>query len=415
MERAMKRNIGLLVLTLIIAAAALFLDIRFDRQSTDARTRVLVVEREHAALSAGLAELRAAQASYLAAGQGPDFWMSKATDLAAQVGTSLASLREQAVSPEARQKYHAAEAALADFNKFDGRARDFVRSDQRLFASDLVFMDSLQAIEKIGAELSAARSMQTAAAETDVIQVSRLRLAVNAASLAGLALIAFLVRPQGAAAPAAAEQKAPASVAPSTLQMLRDLPPPVRSSPPPAPPPIAPPLPVAQPAPRGANLSAAAELCVDLARVADASEMPTLVQRAATVLEAKGVVLWVADAAGTSLRPTLTHGYADKVLARMGPLQVDSENVTALAFRSMQAHAVSGTSPADPGAVAVPLITPSGCVGVLAAETRPNRNGQDLLPLARIIAAQFSSIVAPTETGVLPAQSPPIEARTAQA
>jgi hypothetical protein len=37
-----------------------------------------------------------------------------------------------------------------------------------------------------------------------------------------------------------------------------------------------------------------------------------------------------------------------------------------------------------------------------------------VLPLARIIAAQFSSIVAPTETGVLPSQ-PPIEARTAQA
>ena len=405
----MKRNIGLLVLTLIIATAALILDIRFDSQSTDARTHVLVVEREHAGLTASLARLRAAQAAYLAAGQGPDFWMARATDLAAEAGNALIRLRDQAVSSEAGQKYRAAEAALADFRKLDGRARDFVRSDQRLFASDLVFMDSLQALERIEGELAAARSIQIAAAEGQVIEVGRLRLAVNTASLAGLALLVFLVRPQAPAAPAE-----PKPAAASTLQMLRDLPPPVKSPPPPTPPPIAPPLPVAQPAPRPANLSAAAELCVDLARVSDAAEMPTLVQRAATVLEAKGVVLWVADSAGTSLRPSLTHGYSDKILSRMGPLQVDSENVTALAFRSMEAQSVSGMSPADAGAVAVPLITPSGCVGVLAAETRPNRNGQDILPLARIIAAQFASIVAPTDSGVLPIDAR-VEVKTAQA
>ena len=414
----MKRNIGLLVLTLIIAAVALVLDIRFDSQGTDARTRVLVVERDHAALTSTLAQLRAAQAAYLAIGQGPDFWMSKATDLTNEISASLTTMREQAVSPEATQKYRSAEVALGELKKVDARAREYLGSENRLLASDLVFMDALQANEKIGAELSAARSMQTAAAESEVIEVSRRRLAVNAAALAGLALLVFLVRPPAApASTAAAEPKSStssSSMSPSTLQMLRDLPPPVKAPPPPAAPPIAPPLPVAQPAPRPANLSAAAELCVDLARVADAKELPTLVQRAAGVLEAKGIVLWVADASGTSLRPSLTHGYSEKVVTRMGPLQIDSENVTALAFRSMQAHVVSGTSPADAGAVAVPLMTPSGCVGVLAAETRPNRSGQEVLPLARILAAQFAAIVAPAETGVLPVE-PAIEARSAQA
>jgi hypothetical protein len=403
----MKRNIGLLVLTLIIAAAALVVDVRFDRRSNDARTHVLVVEREHAQLSTTLARLRAAQAAYVAAGQGYEFWMTSVTDLAAKASAALTRMREEAASQDAEARYRAADAALAEFNKIDGRVRDFVRDDQKLFASDLIFIDGLQSLEKVDAELGAARSAQTAAAERAFIEVSRLRLALNAAAFAGLAVLVFLVRPQ----PAAAEPKQ----APSTAQMLKELPPPVKKTPVPAPATLTPaPLPVAQPVAKTVNLSAAAELCVDLARVADARDMPTLVQRAAAVLEAKGVVLWVADTSGSSLRPSLTHGYADRIVARMGPLQVDSENVTALAYRTMEPQTVNGTSPADAGAVAVPLITPSGCVGVLAAETRPNRNGQELLPLARIIAAQFASIVAPADTGVMPAE-PAAGARTAQA
>ena len=396
----MKRNITFLLLTLIIAGGALVLDIRFDRVSAAARAQLLAVERDHAAIVATVANLRAAQASYVAAGQGADFWIERVTDLVAEATATLARLREQAMTAGAGERLAAAEVALAEFNAIDGRARDFVRSDQRLLASDLVFLDAMQRIEKVESELGAARAAEAAEAEDQLIQTARLRLAMNTAAFAGLGLLVFVGRPPAARA---AEPKP----APSTLQMIRDLPPPVKkTAPPPAPvatPAAAPVPPVLKPA----NLSAAAELCVDLARVADGRDLPALVNRAASVLEAKGIVLWVVDAAGAQLRPSLTHGYPDKVVARLGPLQVDGENVTALAFRSMQPQTVNGTSPADAGAVAVPLITPSGCVGVLAAETRPNRSGQDVLPLARILAAQFAAIVSPTEVA--------LEARTAQA
>ena len=46
------------------------------------------------------------------------------------------------------------------------------------------------------------------------------------------------------------------------------------------------------------NLDAAAELCVDLARVIDASDVPALLARAAAVLDARGIIVWVADSAG---------------------------------------------------------------------------------------------------------------------
>lgn len=395
-----KRGVSLLlVLTLVIAAGALVQDFRFDRSISGERARALAIERDLAEVSTSLARLRAAQAAYVAAGQGPDFWMTRATDLAGEIGGAIGNLRESSTNNGALPRYAAAEAALAEFNKLDARAREFVRSDQKLFASDLVFMDSLQATERIETELEAARAAEIGESDRRAAQLSRLRLAMHAAALAGLVVLGVAMRPVANGT----EARPPAA---TTLQMLRDLPPPVKNSQPAAPVPT-PPAVIIQPGIKPANLSAAAELCVDLARVVDAHDLPALVQRTASILEAKGVVIWVADSAGALLRPSVTHGYPDRIVAKLGPLQIDGDNVTSLAFRSMQPQLVGGTSPADAGAVAVPLITHSGCVGVLAAETRPNRTGQDVLPLARIIAAQFASIVAPVDVSS--------DAKTAQA
>src|SRR5205814_8114866 len=91
----------------------------------------------------------------------------------------------------------------------------------------------------------------------------------------------------------------------------------------------------------------------------------------------------------------LTHGYSEKVLARMGGLQVDSDNATALAFRSMLAQVVPGQSPAAPGALALPLITANGCVGVLSADTKRSQPDKDTVAVGKTIAAQLSALVAP--------------------
>ncbi len=39
---------------------------------------------------------------------------------------------------------------------------------------------------------------------------------------------------------------------------------------------------------------------------------------------------------GSTLRPSLTHGYSDKVIAKLGVLDVAADNVTSLSFRSMR-------------------------------------------------------------------------------
>jgi hypothetical protein len=41
-----------------------------------------------------------------------------------------------------------------------------------------------------------------------------------------------------------------------------------------------------------------------------------------------------------------------------------------------------------------------GCVGVMAAEIRHNRSQADVMPLARFIAAQFATIIGPSDEGL---------------
>jgi hypothetical protein len=78
----------------------------------------------------------------------------------------------------------------------------------------------------------------------------------------------------------------------------------------------------------------------------------------------------------------------------MGTLPADGDNVTSLAFRTMQPQVVRGSLNGH-GALAVPLITANGCVGVLAAEVQGAKPGDVRFAVARMIAAQLSTLVGP--------------------
>jgi hypothetical protein len=141
------------------------------------------------------------------------------------------------------------------------------------------------------------------------------------------------------------------------------------------------------------DLSAAARICSDLARVLDPADLQTLLERTAHLLDAKGLIVWVADRAGAALFPTLTTGYSQAVVARMGTIGRDDDNAAADAFRHGDVRIVDADD-ATTGALVIPINTAEGCVGVLAAEMRP---GADVTPdttaVARIIAAQLATFV----------------------
>jgi hypothetical protein len=102
----------------------------------------------------------------------------------------------------------------------------------------------------------------------------------------------------------------------------------------------------------------------------------------------------------------LAHGYAPAVLSRMGSIQRDDDNATALAFRLSEDRVVSARN-GYAGAIVTPIVTPEGCVGVLAAEVNGGiENSPDRRALAGILAAQLATLVT-----TLPAPSERIQAQ----
>jgi len=140
------------------------------------------------------------------------------------------------------------------------------------------------------------------------------------------------------------------------------------------------------------DLALVAEFCTDLSRVTDTATLPDLLGRAAGILDASGVILWVG--AGEQLFPVTGHGYRQDVMARLSPIARDQENATADAWRTGRLTVVSASGPDESGAIVAPLLGLHGCLGVLAAEVR---HGAEVNPatraLATMIAAQLATVV----------------------
>jgi hypothetical protein len=423
MEQHMRKSyLGLLfVFALLAAVATTVQSYRFDRAASALRASAAAFDREAGSTAVSIAEFRAAEMAYLAAGQGPDFWMHRASDLAGAVTSAIARMQNAADSEEAGTHLQAAAAAFADLQTADKRARTTIQNDQPLVASDIIFSDALEPADRLTTELDAARAAVDSAAALQLAQFDRWGLLMNGGVL-GLLVVLLLVA--GRSAP---RVEAPSEAA-TMAQMLRSLPPPVRNTSPAASrtgaaastsssapimpnaateaaaPAVATPPPAVAP-PAVVNLPEAAELCVDLARVIDGHDIPALLERAAGVLDATGVIVWVADTRGNLLTPSLAHGYPERVLARLGVLETGADNVTSLSFRSMKPQVMGGGGSSRAAAIAVPLISTSGCVGVLSAEVREPKPPADRIAVARIIAAQLATLVAPQEPATAAAQA----------
>ena len=130
----------------------------------------------------------------------------------------------------------------------------------------------------------------------------------------------------------------------------------------------------------------------------DIQALPAILERTAAVLDAPGIVLWIADPDGRELSPIITHGYSAQLVSRLGTILRDAENVTAAAFRTSLLQTVYADTVSN-GAIAAPLVTPVGCVGVIAAEVRQaGERDSAKLAAASIVAAQLATLVGPPST-----------------
>jgi hypothetical protein len=286
-----------------------------------------------------------------------------------------------------------ASSALQDFEQMDRRARDYTRNGQKLMASDLIFADGLEITGAMVASIEQARAAEAQASDTDRAVTTRAEaVAVGAAAVVAFVVILLLVpRPDAAMVPAVETEHAPvlelhsANAVTPDVSLGRTRPPPAK---------VAEPTGAALPF----DLGTVASLCSDLARVVDTRALPALLERAAAVLDAPGIVLWIADPDGNELSPIVTHGYSQPMVTRLGTILKDAENATASAFRTSLLQIVAADAVSN-GAIAAPLVTPAGCVGVMAAEVRhQGEKDSAKLAAASIVAAQLATLAGPPST-----------------
>ena len=89
-------------------------------------------------------------------------------------------------------------------------------------------------------------------------------------------------------------------------------------------------------------LTAAAAVCTDFGRVHEFGELRDLLARAADVMDASGIVVWLGSAAGADLRPVLAHGYSDRRSRGCRRSRARANNAAAAAYRTGALQIVSG-------------------------------------------------------------------------
>jgi hypothetical protein len=380
-------RLSLLVLCLAALGGAAFLLWSSDRAArlTADASRQFDLGAEAARVS--IADLRAAQQAYVAVGQGEDFWFARVAAIRTELDSRIAGLRGIASTPESAVALDDAAAALQDFAQMDARARDYTRGRQLTLASDMVFADGLELTKRAGDAIDRAATSEQVAADATLARARRREalIVAGATAVALLGLLTLVPVPRRANQVVVMPGSAPPAPAMSDgmLDDLNDFGL------------VARPVTRTIESARTVNIGGIAELCGDLARIGDTRALPALLERTASVLDASGIVVWIADPDGRELAPILVHGYPPHLATRLGTILRDAENVTASAYRTALLQTMKGDAISS-GAIAVPLVASSGCVGVMAAEVKNGGEQQeDLLATATIIAAQLATLVGP--------------------
>jgi hypothetical protein len=366
-----------------IAAAAAFL---FSSEQLLSTRRASVREFDLRARDAAtnFGDLKAAQASYVAAGQGIGFWMPKADATKVATASLLSALRESAVSANSFSAMDDAAAALTEFDKIDKRARNYLASGAPLMAADVVFTEGVEVTGQGARAVERARLEERR--ELDDLEIRRRRL--EAQALSGAAALTVLTIALLVAVPTP-DERAVSVTAPSTP---RDEVPDadITDARPPAAKPVT-----------GPTLGMAAQLCTDLGRMGDPMDLSAVLGQAADVLNASGLVVWVRNSSGAELSPVFAHGYSQETVARLPQIPRSADNAAAVAYRTGALQIVLSRPGSSKGAVAAPLLSTNGCVGVLSAEIRDGGEASDAVQaLARILAAQLSGLLGSTASAV---------------
>jgi len=356
------------------------------------RAAVSRTDREIAQTAELLLDLRASLHAYVAPSQGLPFWGKRAQEGIETLRERLTSL-DAMVSPAGGSLKQSTDA-VNQLAAAERRARTYVSRDEMQLAGDVIFTEIRDILAAMTADV---RSIRDGIERGHDSRTARLR--DEQMLLAGAALAVWIVialaflptEPKPAVQDPAQWRNDLRETLKKPVPVAEAIEADVLQAAPIAQPPPAPPVPgVAI-----GTLQTASEICADLSALADSGALPGTLERVSHMLDATGLIVWVASNDGSTLSPVATHGFDPKLVYRIGKVRRDSANLTAAAFRE-NIPKVSAATATAPAAMALPMCGPTGPTGVLSIELKAGQPVEEAkLALASIIAAQLATLTMP--------------------
>lgn len=362
-----------LLVVVVFAAGVMLFELESRSRTVDDAAQDLATRIER--LTEATFDIAANQSAYVAPGQDDEPALQRVTTLMQQSAGQVDSLARLTQSPDSAPRLQALATSSAELEAADKRAREDVRFGNDLMAADVIFRDARGSLSQMRGVLAEIRTTEAAFADARRADIDRQRWIVLGSTAGALMLGAVLLTPLPRR-PTEWRDGPQAARVPDTAPMVASTP--AAATPLDAEPPV--------------DLDAAAALCTALSRVTSAEALPELLGRAATLLDASGIIVWMS--AGEELFPASAYGYDPRVISRLGPIGRAADNATAAAWRSGTVGIVAGESMSN-GAIVAPLFGPDCCVGVLAVEVRHRREQEPATrAVTALIAAQLATVIA---------------------
>ena len=319
-------------------------------------------------------DIASAEHAYVAPGQPAQPWLERGAMLLQQFGQDAVAIRPLLPPGSAAAALDEVDEAFKATVTLDGKVRESLQEDQGLLAADLIFSSGRTTAGGLAAALHALETSSRQALAGQRASLERQQWGtVGAVAIVWVVGLLVLVPLRGS------------GVGDPGFEGLRLS---NREARVPHPGPAASASPVSRPS---VDLAEAADICGAFARTIDTASLREALARAASVLDARGIIVWMG--AGEELFPALWHGYDERVVERLGPIPRNAANATADAWRTAHMRTVASNQMFD-GALAAPVSGVNGCVGVLTAEVRNGREGDAATQaVAAMFAAQLAGIV----------------------
>jgi hypothetical protein len=353
-----------LLASLLLAAFSLW---NIDQRSGKALALEADASMRLSRIAETLGAIGTAHQGYVAPGQLDEPWFERATTLTDDLSRQLREAPESLQSADAAATVRQLSASFAALTAADARMRENLQLGQELMAADVIFSDGRSLIDAMIGSVRQLQAAEQAHVRAELVQAGRFRWGTVATLAAFWVLVLLVLTIAGTRIPAppveTSEPEQP--VLPAASSQSADVRPTL-------------------------DLAAVAAVCTDLSRITTSADLPDLLGRAADVLDASGLIVWIS--AGEQLFPVTAHGYTPETLGRLSPVPRGADNAVASAWRTGMMTTVPARG-GNRGAIVTPLFGLHSTIGVLSTEVRRGEDDPAVQAVAAMIAAQLATVV----------------------